>query len=82
MVTNVTSFSRSGLADFVIQRVTAVILALYTLCVVGFFLTAPELTHASLTAYFGGSLMKAFSTMAVLATVSYTHLTLPTIYSV
>lgn len=71
MVTNVTSFSRSGLADFVIQRVTAVILALYTLCVVGFFLSAPELSHASLTNYFGGSLMKVFSTLAVFATIAH-----------
>ena len=36
-VTNVTSLTRSGLADFVIQRVSAVILAVYTLCVLGFF---------------------------------------------
>jgi len=64
MVTNVTSFGRSGLSDFVLQRVTAVILALYTLCVVGYFLTADVLSHETVTAFFGGSLMKAFSTMA------------------
>ena len=39
MVTQVLSLTRSGLADFVIQRVTAVILAAYTFCLVGFFLS-------------------------------------------
>ena len=34
-VTNVTSLTRSGLSDFVIQRVSAVIMAVYTLCVLG-----------------------------------------------
>jgi len=71
MVTNVTSFGRSGLSDFVLQRVTAVVLALYTLCVLGYFLTADTLTHAGLVSYFGSSLMKAFSTMAVLSTVAH-----------
>ena len=71
MVTNVTSFGRSGLADFVMQRVTAVILALYTLCVVGYFLTADVLSHETVTTFFGGSLMQLFTTMAVLATVAH-----------
>ena len=38
MVTQVMSLSRSGLADFVVQRVTAVILAAYTFYLIGFFI--------------------------------------------
>ena len=53
MVTNVTSFSRNGLSDFVLQRVTAVVLAVYTLCVVGWFLANPGTSHAELVGYFG-----------------------------
>ncbi|MEM7220989.1 MAG: succinate dehydrogenase, hydrophobic membrane anchor protein [Pseudomonadota bacterium] len=71
MVTNVTSFSRSGLSDFVVQRVSAVVLALYTVIVLGFFMTAPTLSHEALVAFFGGQLMKVFSTMAVIATVGH-----------
>jgi len=71
MVTNVTSFSRSGLSDFVLQRVTAVILALYTLCVIGYFVTADELSQPALVAFFGGSMMKAFSTMAIFSIVAH-----------
>jgi succinate dehydrogenase / fumarate reductase membrane anchor subunit len=70
-VTNVTSLTRSGLADFVIQRVSAVILALYTTCVLGFCLLTPEVDHAALVEYFGGTIMKFFSTLTVLATAAH-----------
>jgi len=79
MVTSVTSFGRSGLADFVAQRVSAVVLALYTLCVVGYFLTADVLSHETVTAFFGGSLMKVFSTLAVFATIAHTWIGMWTI---
>ena len=45
MVTSATSLTRSGLSDFVVQRVSAVILALYTLCVVGFSYDGIALEH-------------------------------------
>lgn len=70
-VTNVTSLTRSGLADFVIQRVSAVILAVYTLCVLGFFLSQPQLDHAALVGYFGSTVMQLFSTLTVLATAAH-----------
>jgi len=71
MVTNVTSLTRSGLSDFVIQRVTAVILALYTLCVLGFFIVTPGVSHAQLVAYLGSSAMQVFSTLMVLSTAAH-----------
>lgn len=70
-VTNVTSLTRSGLADFVVQRVSAVIIALYAVCVVGFFAVTPDLNHALLVGYFGSIGMKLFSTLAVLATAAH-----------
>lgn len=71
MVTNVTSFSRSGLADFVVQRVTAVILAIYALWVVGFFVVNPNVTYETLTGFFGSLSMKIFSTLAILSTAAH-----------
>jgi succinate dehydrogenase / fumarate reductase, membrane anchor subunit len=70
-VTNVTSFTRSGLGDYVVQRVTAVILALYAFCVLGFFLVTADISHAALVAYFGNTIMRLFSTLAVLATAAH-----------
>ena len=71
MVTNVTSLTRSGLADFLGQRISAVVLALYTLCVFGFLLVTEELNHATLVAYFGSMSMQLFSTLAVLSTAAH-----------
>ncbi|MCR9279177.1 MAG: succinate dehydrogenase, hydrophobic membrane anchor protein [Pseudomonadaceae bacterium] len=71
MVTNVTSFSRSGLSDFLLQRVTAVVLALYALCIIGFFLVTPDLSHAKLVGYFGSTSMQLFSLLAVLSTAAH-----------
>lgn len=71
VVTNVTSFGRSGLSDFVLQRVSAVILAVYALCVVGYFLANPDMNHAKLQGYFASTPMKLFSTLALLSTAAH-----------
>ncbi len=71
MVTNVTSFSRSGLSDFLVQRISAVVLAVYTLCLTGFFLANPDLDHAGLVAFFGSGSMVAFTTLSVFALAAH-----------
>ncbi|MEE9254907.1 MAG: succinate dehydrogenase, hydrophobic membrane anchor protein [Pseudomonadales bacterium] len=67
MVTNVTSLSRSGLWDWLIQRITGVVLAVYVLCVCGFLLANPDLTRADLLRFFGQGAMQVFSTLALLS---------------
>ena len=49
MITNVTSFSRSGLSDWLLQRVTAVVMAAYTV-----FITAYLLFNSGLDRFVGG----------------------------
>lgn len=71
MVTNVTSLTRSGLSDFVIQRASAVLLTVYTLCVAGFFIANPGMDHATLKAYFASTPMLMFNTVMVLATAAH-----------
>jgi len=70
MVTQVLSLTRSGLTDFVVQRVTAVILAAYSLCLLGFFL-GDNVTHAGLVAFFWTPSMQIFSTLAILSIVAH-----------
>ena len=70
LVTSVTSFGRSGLADFVLQRASAVVLAAYGLCVIGFFVTRP-LTHEALVGFFRSLPMQAFTTLALLALAAH-----------
>jgi succinate dehydrogenase / fumarate reductase membrane anchor subunit len=71
VVTNVTSFGRSGLSDFVIQRVSAVVIALYAFLIAGFFVANPHPDRAALLAFFSGVAMRMFSTLAVLATAAH-----------
>jgi len=71
VVTNVTSLTRSGLSDYLVQRVSAIVLLAYTLCVVGYFVVTPAVDHAALVDYFGAPAMQLFSTFAVLATAAH-----------
>ncbi len=71
MVTQALSLTRSGLTDYIVQRVTAVILAAYTLCLLGFFLLGEPTTHDSLVAFFGNTPMQIFSTLALLSTIAH-----------
>lgn len=70
MVTPVASLGRSGLVDFLLQRVTAVVLLAYACCVLGFFLAAPP-SHERLVAFFANLPMRGFTTLAVLALAAH-----------
>ncbi len=71
MVTSISSLTRSGLADFVVQRVSAVVMTLYALCVTGFFLANPHMDYVTLRAYFASVPMVLFSTLMVLSTAAH-----------
>lgn len=71
MVTPIASFARSGLADFVLQRATAVVLGLYALCVLGFFVISTPMDQAGLAAFFGTLPMQAFTTLALMALAAH-----------
>ena len=47
MVSQVTSLSRNGVSDWVIQRVSALVLATYTLWVFGFVVLNPGMDFAT-----------------------------------
>lgn len=68
MVASVTNFGRSGLYDWIIQRLSAVVLALYTLFLVGFLAASPDLTYAQWQGLFAQTWMKVFS-LAALASI-------------
>ena len=67
MVVNATSLSRSGLSDFLLQRLTAVVIGLYCLCIVGFLLLNPNPSYAMWMAYQSSGVMLVFSTLTILA---------------
>ena len=67
MVTSVTNFSRSGLYDWMAQRVSAVVLAAYTLFLLGYVLANPNLDYAQRDALFAQSWMRIFSLLTLVA---------------
>ena len=67
MVTNVTNFSRSGLYDWMAQRVSAVVLAAFFLFLLGFLVANPGLTYADWHGLFAKNWMRIFSLLAVVA---------------
>ena len=66
MVTNVTNFSRSGLYDWMAQRVSAVVLAAYFLFLLGYVALHPGLTYEDWRGLFSQSWMRIFSLLALL----------------
>jgi len=71
MVTAVTSFGRSGLYDWLIQRITAVVLAIYTFFVVGYVIANPELSYAQWHGLFGHFWVRLFSLLALLSAAAH-----------
>lgn len=67
MVTNITSLGRSGFADWLIQRVSALLLAAYTLLLGAVFLLHPDLDYPQWRALFEHTAMRLFSLLSLLA---------------
>jgi succinate dehydrogenase / fumarate reductase, membrane anchor subunit len=71
MVTQVTSFGRSGLSDWIIQRVSAVILAAYTVFLAAWVICSPETTYAQWSELFSCTAMRIFSLLALLSLIAH-----------
>ncbi len=71
MVTNTTNFSRSGLSDWVVQRVSAIILAAYTVFLLGFLVTNPGLDYFAWADLFEQTWVRVFSLMALAALLAH-----------
>lgn len=71
MVTAVTSYGRSGLYDYVIQRVSAVVLAAYTFYLVGFILLTPEVTFEAWKGLYAQLWMRVFSLIALISIAAH-----------
>ena len=67
MVTNVTNLSRSGLYDWMAQRVSAVVLAAYFIFLLGFIIASPELSYSDWHGLFAQKWMRIFSLLALVA---------------
>lgn len=71
MVTAVTSFGRSGLYDWMIQRVSGVAMAAYTIFLVGFILTTPDVGYAEWKELYSSLAMRVFSLVTLLSLAAH-----------
>lgn len=71
MVTNITNLGRSGLSDWLIQRFSAIILALYTLFIVLYLLFNPGLDYAAWSGLFDQTWMRIFSLLAFVSIAAH-----------
>ncbi len=79
MVTVATSFGRSGLHDWVVQRISAVILATYTSYLFYILIFSTELSEAMWKALFADELFRVFSILALLSLVAHAWIGLWTV---
>ncbi|MGM0702328.1 MULTISPECIES: succinate dehydrogenase, hydrophobic membrane anchor protein [Halomonadaceae] len=71
MVTNITNLGRSGLSDWLIQRVSALVLALYTLFIVLYLLFNPGLDYATWSGLFAQTWMRIFTLLALISIAAH-----------
>lgn len=71
MVRSATSLTGNGVRDWLWQRVSAVILAVYTLFIVGFVLFTPQLNYALWFQFFQGIGVKLFTLLAALCLLTH-----------
>lgn len=67
MVTSATNFSRTGLSDWLLQRVSAVVLLAYSLFIFAVFLLNPQLDYAAWSELFDNNAVRIASLISVLA---------------
>jgi succinate dehydrogenase / fumarate reductase membrane anchor subunit len=67
MVTAVTNLGRSGLYDWLVQRVTAVVLLAWFICLASFLISNPDLSYTQWQGFFSHTAMRVFSVAAILS---------------
>ncbi|MBR9727165.1 succinate dehydrogenase, hydrophobic membrane anchor protein [Shewanella intestini] len=67
MVTNAASFGRSGVHDFILLRASGVILACYSIFLIGFIACSAPLTFEIWQGLFSTLPMKVFTLLALIA---------------
>ncbi len=79
MVENITSLTRNGLRDWLVQRVSAIILAVYTLFILGFIVWHQPLDYSTWHHLFSSNWMRVSSLLALLSLLAHTWIGIWTI---
>lgn len=79
MVTNISNLTRNGLADWAVQRLTAIVLLFYTPVIIGYFLFTPNINYESFSLFFGQFWVKIFTLITVISTFAHAWIGLWTV---
>jgi succinate dehydrogenase / fumarate reductase membrane anchor subunit len=79
LLDTVTSLSTNGLKDWLIQRVSAVILAAYTLFLLFYFIAHPHLEYSQWHALFSCGVVRFFTLLTLLSLVLHAWIGLWTV---
>ncbi len=71
MVNRTVTGAHYGLRDWLVQRITAVVMAAYAIFIAGYTVLHPNLGYDIWTALFSGNVMRSFSLLFLLA--AYAH---------
>lgn len=71
MVDRIVTGAHFGLKDWLIQRVSAVVMALYTLFIAGWLFNHHGLDYDAWTLLFAGNVMRSFTLLTLLALFSH-----------
>jgi succinate dehydrogenase / fumarate reductase membrane anchor subunit len=67
MLERIVTGAHYGLRDWLIQRVTAVVMVLYTLSLAGYWLFQPVIDYNAWTLFFSSNLVRTFSLLFLLS---------------
>lgn len=71
MVTSVTNFGRNGLYDWLIQRISALVIASYVLFILLYLITHPGLQYEQWVGLFQTNLMRIFNSLTLILLVAH-----------
>ena len=81
MVDQITSLTKSGMKDWLLQRVSAVILAVYVFFLLGFFVSHPGVDYLQWKTLFSSVWMKSFTFLAMLSLIAHSWVGVWTIFT-
>ena len=81
MKNSATSFSRSGLSDWLVQRVSAYILAAYFLVIAGFLACSQGVGYTEWYSFMTSTAMRIFTLLALLALAGHAWVGLWTVFT-
>jgi succinate dehydrogenase / fumarate reductase membrane anchor subunit len=79
MVKNVTSLTRSGLRDWLFQRVSAIIIGIYVIFLATFILCHPHMEYATWQSLFAHTLMRIATVIVLIAILIHAYIGMWTI---